>query len=166
MENNNFRKNSTGSEFVEFNYWEQYYNGEEKKITIAYMLCGEVGNSYKIKNFQEMLSETAVGMDGKCPYFVLVHTVFLPKSYCTIKGDVENMPGFKYIEIPYWIYKKNIDTMIPKRHKDVSNRGQFFVPTTHRGTEYNKQLQDVENQRGLSYLGISPEKYQHYLQQN
>ena len=157
------KKSSADLESVEFTYYGQVYNGEKKTITIAYMLCGKSGNSYKVKNFQEIVSDTAVGLDNRIPYFVQVHTTYLPISNCNIVGDVNNMPNFKYIEIPYWIYKKNYDALVPKRIEDHRTRGQFFVPIPYRNDKYFNILKDEENQIGINIIGIPKVEYEHYL---
>lgn len=157
--------NYTGSEPVEFNYSKSIYNGDTKTIIIAYYLCGEAGNSYKVKNFQEKISDTAIGLGGTSPYHIVTHTIYLPKAYCKILKTVDGMPEFYYIEIPYWIYKKNIETMAINRWDGKHKRGQFFVPAPSRNEDYYNTLRDVENQTAFATIGVNVENYSRYIQQ-
>lgn len=162
MENKN-TENSTDSEFVELNYWKSSYDEVGKKITIAYMYCGESGGAYKIKNFQDIASEGAVAMDNTVPFYLHIHTIYLPKSYCKIVKDVPDMPHFKFIEIPYWIYMKNKTKLMMRRNQESDRRGIFSMPHVYRSKEFYDNLRDPETQRGLKSMGISEAKYEQYL---
>lgn len=162
MENKNI-ENSTGSESVELNYWKSSYDEVDKKITIAYMYCGESGGAYRIKNIQDIASEGAVSMDNSVPFYLHIHNVYLPKTYCNIVGDVPDMPHFKFIEIPYWIYMKNKTKLMMRRNLEANRRGIFSMPHIYRNKEFYNNLKDPETQKGLESMGIPKAKYEHYL---
>jgi len=92
-----------------YDFYKTVYNPEDKSITGAYMITGEDENNIQVMNIKEMARENRIFMDNAQEYNLNIQKFNLPKSQIEVLGKDEDMDGFNYIKIPYWLYKKMID---------------------------------------------------------
>ncbi len=142
------------------------YNEEKKTITGLYNIIEETPSIIKILNIKEYISETATCMDGTSPIQFDVYYITLPKSQIEIL-DIpvdENYVGFKYLEIPYWLYKKNTKELSIKRlGRNYKLRGNLDITFTKLGIDdYMKHLFDDNVREHLIILGNHINKYDYY----
>lgn len=105
------------------------YISDDKSIVGAYMITGETDKLVELLNIKEIIRERHLFMDNAQSYDITIHRVTLPKSMIHILSDVEGKEGFKYVKMPYWLYKKNITDLDIKRIKGAWD-----------GVKYKKRL--------------------------
>ncbi len=142
------------------------YNEKENTITGLYHIVEQTPSIIKILNIKEYVSESATHMDGTSPIQFDVYYVTLPKSQVKIL-DIsvdDNYVGFNYIEIPYWLYKKNSKELSIKRlGRNYKLRGNLDITFTKLGTgDYMKHLSDDNVRDHLIILGNDIRKYDYY----
>lgn len=144
------------------------YLENSKSIIACYQIIEDNERSIKVLNVQEWESPTSVALDGSSPIQFDAFYTILPKSQIKILDDEvnEEYVGFKYIEIPYWLYKKNIKQLIIKRlGRDFKRRGVIDIP----GLKVNSQqymdkfINDKNIREQLIILGNKIEKYDFYI---
>ena len=91
----------------QFDFYKTTYIAEEKAVIGAYYIREEYERSLIVLNIQENLFEDRIMGDGSKVYWISPHMVRLPISQIEILSDVPNKENFKYIKIPYWLFKKN-----------------------------------------------------------
>ena len=94
-----------------YDFYKTVYNPEDKSITGAYMITGEDDNNIEVMNIKEVARENRIYMDNAKEYSLNIQKFNLPKSQVEVLGKDEEMQGFNYIKIPYWLYKKMIDQL-------------------------------------------------------
>jgi hypothetical protein len=106
------------------------FNPEDKSIVGAYMITNEFPNMIEVLNIREVLDYTGLFMDGAESYNIQIKFAKLPKSQIEILGDVPGKDGFVFIKMPYWLYKKNPESLSVKRYtgkKRLSmSKGQLY----------------------------------------
>lgn len=100
---------------IELDFNKSIFVPVENVIIAPYMIIKDSESSIEILNIKEYASETGAFWDEATPYTVTFHRLTLPKSQITILEDVSDKEGFKYIRIPYWLYKKNTEDLTIKR---------------------------------------------------
>jgi hypothetical protein len=100
---------------IELDFNKSIFIPVENVIIAPYMITKDNESSIEVLNIKEYASQSASFWDEATPYTVTFHRLTLPKSQITILNDVEGKEGFKYIRIPYWLYKKNSDDLTIKR---------------------------------------------------
>lgn len=100
---------------IELNFNKSIFVPVENVIIAPYMIVKDNESSIEILNIKEYTSETGAFWDEATPYTVTFHRLTLPKSQITILEDVIDKNGFKYIRIPYWLYKKNTEDLTIRR---------------------------------------------------
>lgn len=93
------------------------YSPEDKSIIAAYMITSEDEKSIEILNIKEIPDRKGVFMDNAIGYDITIHRTNLDKSRIEILEDVPGMQGFKYIKIPYQIYKSKLNDLEIRRFK-------------------------------------------------
>ena len=103
------------------------YEESDKSIVGAYMIIEESEKTITILNIQEKEDKRGIFADGKIPYTFIPFKVRLPKSQIEVLEPVENMEGFNWIKIPYWLVKNNPGLKIErlKKSKRFSNSSTF-----------------------------------------
>ena len=92
------------------------YSPEDKSIIAAYMITSENDKSIEILNIKET-ERRGVFLDNAIGYDITIHRVTLNKTQVEVLEDVPGMQGFKYIKIPYYLYKSNLNDLEVKRFK-------------------------------------------------
>jgi len=112
------------------NFHKSTYNPDDKSYIAAYKIVDDSSDK-----FIEVLNihENEVGrnfMDGKETYEISIHKFKLPKSQIKILDDNTGFEGFKFIQIPYWLVKKDPTQYKIKRlnkKKRLSNKYNYVV---------------------------------------
>lgn len=112
------------------NFHKSIYNPDDKSYIAAYKIVDDSSDK-----FIEVLNihENEVGrnfMDGKETYEISIHKFKLPKSQIKILDDNTGFEGFKFIQIPYWLVKKDPTQYKIKRlnkKKRLSNKYNYVV---------------------------------------
>ena len=92
------------------------FNPEDKSIVGAYMITKDFPNMIEVLNIHEVLDNSGLFMDGAESYNINIKFSKLPKSQIEIIGDVPGKDGFVFIKMPYWLYKKNPESLSIKRY--------------------------------------------------
>jgi len=130
------------------------YIPEDKSIVGAYMITGEDGDSLQIMNIKEMARENRIFMDNAQEYNLNIQKFNLPKSQVEVLGDVEDMEGFNYIKIPYWLYKKMIDQL-----EVIRIKGKKRSDVTYAQSRNNSFLKKLNDPDVIKYISITnPDK--------
>jgi hypothetical protein len=130
------------------------YIPEDKSIVGAYMITGEDGDSIQIMNIKEMARENRIFMDNAQEYNLNIQKFNLPKSQVEVLGDVEDMEGFNYIKIPYWLYKKMIDQL-----EVIRIKGKKRSDVTYAQSRNNSFLKKLNDPDVIKYISITnPDK--------
>lgn len=124
------------------NFFKTTYIPEDKSIIGAYTITNETDNMIEVLNIKETLTDKGVYMDGADPYIINISKVKLPKSQIEIIGDVEGKEGFKYIKIPYWLFKKLSTDLNVKRYDKL--RRINFTHSQRNDNEFLKLMNDPE----------------------
>ncbi len=137
-----------------YDFYRTVYNPEDKSITGAYMITGEDENTIEVMNIKEMIRENRIYMDNAKEYSLDIQKFNLPKSQIEVLGKDEEMEGFHYIKIPYWLYKKMIDQLEVIRIKDKKRPDVPLYQTKNKS--FIKKLSDPDV---LKYISITnPDK--------
>lgn len=98
-----------------FDFNKSVYIPETKSVIAPYMIVDEDDKSISVLNIKEIMRD--IFRDDAYGYDITIHKVKLPKSQIEVLSDVENKEGFKYIKIPYWLFKNNLIGLEIKRIK-------------------------------------------------
>ena len=107
----------SGEDDLELDFNKSEYLADEKAIIGAYFISKDNDKSIEVMNIKEFGSDSATFMDGSTPYVVSFHKVILPKSQIKVLEEVEGMPGFFFIKIPYWLFQTKKEDLYIKRVK-------------------------------------------------
>lgn len=91
----------------QYDFYQSTYIDSEKAVVAAYFVREEYERSLIVLNLQENVMEDRITMSGDKVYWLSPQMVRLPLSQIEIISDVIDRPGFKFIKIPYWLFKKN-----------------------------------------------------------
>jgi tmRNA-binding protein len=137
-----------------YDFYKTVYNPEDKSITGAYMITGEDDNSIQVMNIKEMIRENRIYMDNAKEYNLNIQKFDLPKSQIQVLGEDEDMQGFHYIKIPYWLYKKMIDQL-----EIVRVKGKKRPDVTYSQSRNNNFLMKLNDPDVIKYISITnPDK--------
>lgn len=93
------------------------YSPEDKSIITSYMITSENEKSIEILNIREIPDRRGIFMDNAIGYDITIHRTTLNKPQVEVLEDVPGKEGFKYIKIPYYLYKANLNDLEVKRFK-------------------------------------------------
>jgi hypothetical protein len=131
-------------------FYKTVFNPEDKSLIGAYMITGETDKMVDILNIKELKSDKGVYMDGADPYTIQIHRTKLPKSQIEILGPVDDKEGFKFIKMPYWLFKKMPTELGVKR---LTNKRKInFTYDQYRSNDFFKELGDPNVQKQISVL--------------
>lgn len=137
-----------------YDFYKTVYNPEDKSITGAYMITGEDNNSIQVMNIKEMARENRIFMDNAQEYNLNIQKFDLPKSQVEVLGKDEQMEGFNYIKIPYWLYKKMIDQL-----EVIRIKGKKRSDVTYAQSRNNNFLKKLNDPDVIKYISITnPDK--------
>lgn len=98
-----------------FDFNKSVYISETKSVVAPYMIVGEDDKTISVLNIKEIMRD--VFLDNAYGYDITIHRVKLPKSQVEVLSDVNGKEGFKFIKIPYWLFKNNLTDLEIKRIK-------------------------------------------------
>lgn len=118
-----------------------FYKGEyiqtDKSFIAAYLMGEEKGKQIEVLNLREYKDNYSMFMNGYVPYSVTTHKTLLPLSQIEILGDVPGKDGFKFIKIPYWLFKKKQDDLKINR---LNEKKALYLTSKHRSYDQLEQL--------------------------
>ena len=127
--NNNMKylKRFNESESADYDFYMSIYDPLDKFVVGAYMIIEESEKTITVLNLQEREDTRSFFADGRVPYTFIPYKVILPKSQIQILEVVDNVEGFSWIKIPYWLVKNNpgLKIMRVKSPKRVSSNSIF-----------------------------------------
>ena len=125
-----YLKRFNESESKDYDFYMSIYDPLDKFVVGAYMIIEDSEKSITVLNLQEKEDTRSFFADGRVPYTFLPYKVILPKSQIEVLEPVDNMEGFNWIKIPYWLVKNNPGLKIirVKGEKRFSNNSIFNKP--------------------------------------
>ena len=129
----------TDENTLPYDFYKGEYIKEDKSFVAAYLLGEEVGKQIEVYNIIEYKDNYSAFMNGYTPYSITTHKVLLPTSQIEILGDVPNKEGFKFIKLPYWLYKKKQDDL---RISRLNERKALYLTSKHRSDAQLEKLFD------------------------
>jgi len=127
--NNNMKylKRFNEGESTDYDFYMSIYDPLDKFVVGAYMIIEESEKTITVLNLQEREDTRSFFADGRVPYTFIPYKVILPKSQIQILEVVDNVEGFNWIKIPYWLVKNNpgLKIMRVKSTKRVSTNSIF-----------------------------------------
>jgi len=125
-----YLKRFNESESKDYDFYMSIYDPLDKFVVGAYMIIEDSEKSITVLNLQEKEDTRSFFADGRVPYTFLPYKVILPKSQIEVLGPVDNIEGFNWIKIPYWLVKNNPGLKIirVKGEKRFSNNSIFNKP--------------------------------------
>jgi hypothetical protein len=125
-----YLKRFNESESTDYDFYMSIYDPLDKFVVGAYMIIEETEKTITVLNLQEKEDTRGIFFDGKVPYTFLPYKIILPKSQIQILEPVDNVEGFNWIKIPYWLVKNNpgLKIMRVKGQKRLSNNSIFNKP--------------------------------------
>jgi len=118
-----YLKKFNESESKDYDFYMSIYDPLDKFVVGAYMIIEDSEKTITVLNLQEKEDTRGFFADGKTPYTFMPFKVRLPKSQIEVLDSVDNMDGFNWIKIPYWLIKNNPGLKIQriKKSKRFSN---------------------------------------------
>jgi hypothetical protein len=124
----------------DLSYYKSLYVPEEKSFIGSYIVSDESqSNTIEIINVIENEFESRMFVDGARPFTIEIHKIKLPKSQVEIIGDVEGYEPFKYVKLPYWLYKKNKDIL---KIQKINGKKRFDPNKNNDRPDFIQKLQD------------------------
>ena len=121
-----------------FDFYKSIYIESEKSVVASYFISYMSESLIEIVNIQENEIKEYTFISGKAPYWIMPHTIKISPSQIEIISDDETKPGYKFIKMPYWLFKRNSGFEI-KRLECEKN-------LTYIKTQINKEFLDkLEN---------------------
>lgn len=137
-----------------YDFYKTTYNPDDKSIVGAYMITGEDDKTIQVMNIKEMARENRIFMDNAQEYNLNIQKFNLPKSQIEVLGKDEDMDGFNYIKIPYWLYKKMIDQL-----EVIRIKGKKRSDVTYAQSRNNNFLKKLNDPDVIKYISITnPDK--------
>ena len=141
------------------------YSPEDKSIIAAYMITSENDKSIEILNIKET-ERRGVFLDNAIGYDITIHRVTLNKTHVEFLEDVPGMQGFKYIKIPYYLYKSNLNVLEVKRFKGGFDgekyKKRLNIPAIK--TEDSSFISEFKDHNVVNYIKITnPDERTHFL---
>ena len=152
-----------GSIIRDFN--KSTYSPEDKSIIAAYMITSESDKSIEILNIKE-IERGGVFLDNAIGYDITIHRTTLSKPQVEVLEDVPGMERFKYIRIPYYLYKSNLNGLEVKRFKGGFDgekyRKRLNIPAIK---ELNVSfMSELKDPNVINYIKITnPDERTHFL---
>ena len=124
----------------DLSYYKSLYLPEEKSFIGSYIVSDDSqSNTIEVINIIENEFESRMFVDGARPFNIEIHKIKLPKSQVEIIGDVEGYEPFKYVKLPYWLYKKNKDVL---KIQKINGKKRFAPNKSNDRPEFIQKLQD------------------------
>lgn len=122
-----YLKRFNENDSTDYDFYMSIYDPLDKFVVGAYMIIEESEKTITVLNLQEKEDKRGIFADGKVPYSFIPFKIRLPKSQIVVLDSVDNMEGFNWIKIPYWLVKNNPGLQIQrvKSKKRFSNNSTF-----------------------------------------
>ena len=98
---------SDETEGLGYDFYKGVYEPETKSYVGSYLVGEETPKQLEVYNIIEKPDRDAIYASNHVPYSMSLHKIKLPTSQVEILGDVPGKDGFKFIRIPYWLFKKD-----------------------------------------------------------
>lgn len=127
--NMKYLKRFNENESKDYDFYITTYDALDKFVVGAYMIIGESEKTITVLNLIEKQDIKGFYVDNKEPYTFMPFKTILPKSQIEILDSVDNMEGFKWIKIPYWLFKDKPGLKIQRirRPKRFSNNSTIHT---------------------------------------
>lgn len=103
-----------------FDFYKSVYLESEKSVVASYYISEINENLIEIINIQENeIKETAL-MSGEIPYWISPQIIKIMPSQIEILSDGQSKLGYKFIKMPYWLFKRNSGFEIKRLKADKS----------------------------------------------
>jgi hypothetical protein len=102
---------------TDYDFYVSIYDPLDKFVVAAYMIIEESEKTITVLNLQEREDTRGFFADGKTPYTFIPFKIRLPKSQVEVIDSVNNIEGFSWIKIPYWLVKNNPGLKIQRIRK-------------------------------------------------
>lgn len=152
---------------LNLSYYESSYLPEEKSFIGSYIVSDDSqSNTIEIINIIENEMVSKMFVDGSRPFTIEIHKIKLPrykfekdkegneikKEIVKIIGDVEDHEPFKYVKLPYWLYKKN-DHVLKIQKLKGKDKKRFNPIKSNDRPEFIQKLQDkhIEDYFNMKY---------------
>lgn len=122
---------------TQYDFYKGEYIQTDKSFIAAYLMGEEIGKQIEVLNLREYKDNYSMFMNGYVPYSVTTHKTLLPLSQIEILGDVPGKEGFKFIKIPYWLFKKKQDDLKINR---LNEKKALYLTSKHRSYDQLEQL--------------------------
>lgn len=123
----------------QYDFYRSDYDADSKTIVAAYMVGEETPKQLEVFNIRQTPDNDSFFMSGHKPYSMSLHKTMLPLSQIEIIGDVPGKEGFKFIRIPYWLFKKKDDDLRIQRLQD---KRMLYLKGRDRSPEAMEKLFD------------------------
>lgn len=144
---------------IDFDFLKAQFIPKDKTIVGAYFITKRNEKSIEVLNLREQPNHLATYMDNATPYTIKMPSrCILPTSQIKILKEVEGREGFFFIQIPYWLYKKDEGLVINRYAKKKRfDPGRTFEDLKRGSTdEYKKEyLTKMLDKNVDSYLRAS-----------
>jgi hypothetical protein len=123
----------------QYDFNKSEYDADSKTIVAAYMVGEETPKQLEVFNIRQYPDNDSFFMSGHKPYSMSLHRTMLPLSQIEIIGDVPGKEGFKFIRIPYWLFKKKDEDLRVQRLDGVR---MLYLKGRDRSSEAMEKLFD------------------------
>jgi hypothetical protein len=121
-----------------------FYSHKDKAIIASYYIK-EDGDNYIITNVRLMPEEGKVFADNAIPYYITsAAEIKIGKSFVKILGDSQLFENFKYVKIPYYVFKKYGKQLYVNRYIEVNPKFRRFT-VMRKQEDFFKNLDLTEN---------------------
>jgi hypothetical protein len=153
-----YLKRFNESDAIDYDFYSSIYNPLDKFVVGAYMIIEESEKTIIVLNLQEREDTRSFFADGKIPYTFLPYKVILPKSQIEVLEPVDNMEGFNWIKIPYWLVKNNPGLKIQR----VKNSKRF----SNNSTLHRSLKPEMIDDNVRKYLSITDKDHRSVINLN
>lgn len=134
---------------TELDFFNGVYDPESKSYIGAYKIIDDTSEKViEVLNIQEIDNQKANFFDKKIPYTIKISKFRLPKSQIKILDDETGYEGFKFIKIPYWLYKKESDQFKIQRYKGPKRLDNLY-------NSVQKNLEGKVDDNVIEYLRVT-----------
>jgi hypothetical protein len=123
----------------DYDFMKGEYEADTKSYVGSYLVGEETPKQLEVYNIRQYPDNDAFFISGHKPYSMSLHKAMLPVSQIEILGDVPGKDGFKFIRMPYWFYKKNMEDLKIQR---VGDQRALYMKGWHRKPQQLEKLFD------------------------
>ena len=142
-------KEENEGNLTELNFNKSTFDPNNKTFTAAYKIIDDSQEKFiEVLNIQETEYKNLMFVSGHIAYTIKIYKFRLPKSQIKILEDDTKHEGFKFIEIPYWLVKKE-----PEQYKIKRLTGKKRLANI-----YNKPVDDIlgkVDDNVIEYLNVT-----------